>query len=99
MEKVSRRFAMDAVNVASDIGREALQLTLLLALPMLLAGLMVGVTVSILQAATQVQEQTLSFIPKIIAMFAALYFFMPMLITMIVEYAKNAFQAIAEIPF
>lgn len=90
---------MDSVNIASDLGRQALQMTLILALPMLLTGLTVGVIVSILQAATQVQEQTLSFIPKIIAMLAALYLFMPILITMMVEYTKNAFQAIAEIPF
>ncbi len=88
---------MDAVGAASDMGREALQLTLLLALPMLLTGLIVGVTVSILQAATQVQEQTLSFIPKIIAMLAALYLFMPVLITMLVEYTERAFQAISAI--
>ena len=81
---------MDSVNIASDLGRQALQMTLILALPMLLTGLTVGVIVSILQAATQVQEQTLSFIPKIIAMLAALYLFMPILITMMVEYTKNA---------
>ena len=90
---------MDAVNFASDIGRQALALALTLALPMLLTGLVVGIIVSILQAATQVQEQTLTFIPKILAMLGALYLFMPMLITMIVEYTKGAFQAIPEVPF
>lgn len=90
---------MDEVQVASDIGRGALQLAVTLALPMLLAGLTVGIVVSILQAATQIQEQTLSFIPKILAMLAALYIFMPMLITLMVEYAEKSFSSISEIPF
>ena len=90
---------MDPVQIASDIGRSALQVVLLLALPMLMTGLLVGVIVSILQAATQVQEQTLSFIPKIIAMLAALYLFMPMLIRILVEYSKGAFRAVETVPF
>lgn len=90
---------MDEVQVASDIGRDALQLAITLALPVLLTGLTVGVIVSILQAATQIQEQTLSFIPKILAMLAAIYVFMPMLITLIVEYAEKSFRSISEIPF
>jgi len=79
---------MDAVQIASDIGRSALEMAITLALPMLLTGLTVGVVISVLQAATQVQEQTLSFIPKILAMLAALYIFMPMLINLMVVLAE-----------
>ncbi len=88
---------MDPVQVASDIGRVALQVTLLVSLPMLVAGLLVGLVISILQAATQVQEQTLSFIPKILAMLAVLYLFMPTLIRILVEYSKDVFLAVERI--
>ncbi len=90
---------MDPVQVASDIGRVALQVTLLVSLPMLVAGLLVGLVISILQAATQVQEQTLSFIPKILAMLAVLYLFMPTLIRILVEYSKDVFLAVERIQF
>ena len=52
--------------------RQAIELTLSIALPMLLVGLSVGVFVSIIQAATQIQEITLTFIPKLVAIFTAL---------------------------
>jgi flagellar biosynthetic protein FliQ len=90
---------MDPVAFASDTGRHALQMAIMLSLPVLLTGLTVGVIISVLQAATQVQEQTLSFIPKIIAMLGALYLFMPMLIRMIVDYSQGTFLGIADIPF
>ena len=54
------------------IGQGALELTLLIAAPLLLSALAVGLTVSIFQAATQINEMTLSFIPKLVAIFAAL---------------------------
>ena len=53
-------------------GRQAIELCLMMSLPMLGVGLGVGVFVSIIQAATQIQEQTLTFIPKIVCMFLAL---------------------------
>jgi len=90
---------MDPVEVASDVSRNALEITFMISLPLLLTGLLVGIVVSVLQAATQVQEQTLSFIPKIIAMMAALYFLMPVLIRTMVEYSKDIFLAIKTVPF
>lgn len=90
---------MDPVQIASDIGRAALQITIILSLPLLVTGLVVGVVISILQAATQVQEQTLSFVPKILAMMAALYIFMPMLLRLIVDYSRESFLAIRTVPF
>jgi flagellar biosynthetic protein FliQ len=57
---------MDTENLA--LVREALMLTLLVSAPILGAGLLVGLVISLLQAVTQVQEQTLAFVPKIVAM-------------------------------
>jgi flagellar biosynthetic protein FliQ len=62
---------MDIAEVV-EIGQRTVFLALLLASPILLTGLVVGVVVSVLQAVTQVQEQTLSFVPKILAMMVAL---------------------------
>ncbi|NQU76812.1 MAG: flagellar biosynthesis protein FliQ [Planctomycetes bacterium] len=58
---------MDSTQ-AVDLARQAVMLLLMVAAPVLIAGMVVGVTISVLQAVTQVQEQTLSFVPKIIAM-------------------------------
>ncbi|MFC1528873.1 flagellar biosynthesis protein FliQ [Candidatus Latescibacterota bacterium] len=72
----------DAVQLA----REAMLVALLLAAPMLGFGLLVGLFVSIIQAVTQVNEMTLTFIPKIIAVMAALALFMPWIMRIIVEF-------------
>ena len=55
-----------------EIGRQAVEMTLLLAAPLLLAALLIGLVVSIFQAATQINEQTLSFIPKLVGVFLVL---------------------------
>jgi flagellar biosynthetic protein FliQ len=77
------------MNSAVDLCRQVLWVTLLLAMPLLLVGLAVGVFISILQAATQVQEQTLAFIPKILAVVAALIVAMPWMLRQIVEYTRR----------
>lgn len=69
--------------------RQAIELTLLLALPMLGIGMFVGVIVSVLQAATQVQEMTLTFVPKIVAIFLALMLFFPWIMDKILSYTEN----------
>ena len=66
-------------NEVLDVGREAIWLTLQLCGPMLLVGLIVGVAIGFLQALTQIQEQTLVFVPKIVAVFLALLVFLPMM--------------------
>ncbi len=71
--------------------REAIEVALLIALPMLGVGLFVGVTVSILQAATQIQEMTLSFIPKIISIFVALLLAFPWIMDKLVTYTREIF--------
>jgi flagellar biosynthetic protein FliQ len=62
-----------------DIGRDAIWLTIQLSLPVLLVGLAVGVGIGLLQALTQVQEQTLVYAPKIIAIFVSLLIFLPLM--------------------
>ncbi|HZZ33083.1 MAG TPA: flagellar biosynthesis protein FliQ [Phenylobacterium sp.] len=62
-----------------DVGREAIWLAIQLGAPCLLVGLLVGVSIGLLQALTQVQEATLVFAPKIVAVFASLLFFLPMM--------------------
>lgn len=72
-------------------GRQAIELCLMMALPMLGVGLGVGVTVSIIQAATQIQEQTLTFIPKIVCMFLALLLALPWLIERMTTFTRDLF--------
>ena len=72
-------------------GRQAIELCLMMALPMLGVGLGVGVTVSIIQAATQIQEQTLTFIPKIVCMFIALLVALPWLIERMTTFTRDLF--------
>ena len=62
---------------ALDLAREAMWVLVLMASPVMLVGLTVGVAIGILQALTQIQESTLVFVPKILAVFAALILFMP----------------------
>lgn len=79
----------DVVLEATAIGRDALLVAMTLSLPLLLVGLVVGVLVSILQAATQVQEQTLTFVPKIIAVIASLFIALPWFLTRIIAYTER----------
>jgi flagellar biosynthetic protein FliQ len=76
------------------IGQQALYVMLMIAAPMLIAALVVGLVVSILQAATQINEMTLSFIPKLIAMLAALVIAGPWMITFFVDYMRRLFESI-----
>lgn len=82
---------MDLVQ-ATGLVRDALVLALLVSAPMLLVGLAVGIVVSLLQAVTQIQEQTLTFIPKIAAMAASAIFFMPWMSHKLMEYAVAIFS-------
>jgi flagellar biosynthetic protein FliQ len=60
-----------------DIGRQAIETALLVAAPMLIAALVIGLLISIFQAATQINEQTMTFIPKIVGVFVAMLLFAP----------------------
>ena len=76
-------------DLAIEVGREALFMVMLVAAPMLGLGLIVGVIVSIFQATTQIQEQTLVFVPKIIATFVAILIFGPWILGMLVDYTRE----------
>ncbi|WP_028006904.1 flagellar biosynthesis protein FliQ [Solimonas flava] len=76
------------------LARDALWLTLLLAAPLLLAALAVGVLVGIVQAATQINEMTLSFIPKLIALAAVLIVAGPWMLHTLVEYTRQLIESI-----
>jgi flagellar biosynthesis protein FliQ len=80
---------------ALDIGRDALWLNLIMAGPVMIVGLIVGVAVSILQALTQVQEQTLVFVPKIIAIFITLLLFLPIMGALLGGFATETFARVA----
>jgi flagellar biosynthetic protein FliQ len=75
-------------------GRDALELALLLAAPLLLASLAVGVLVGIFQAATQINEMTLSFIPKLMAMAAVLIVTGPWMLRLAIEFTRRLFENI-----
>ena len=79
---------MDAQD-AVYIGREAIQMTLLIGSPVLLAGLAVGLIVGLMQAVTQIQEQTVSFVPKLVAMVLMLSLMLPWLINQMVQYSHD----------
>ncbi len=80
-----------------NLARKAIETTLLLAAPMLLAGLVIGLLVSIFQAATQINEQTMTFIPKIVAVLVALLLFSPWLIKIMLAFTGEVFAEIARI--
>ncbi|MBC8016286.1 MAG: flagellar biosynthesis protein FliQ [Sporomusaceae bacterium] len=81
-------------DMAIQVGRDALYMVMLIAAPMLGLGLLVGVLVSIFQATTQIQEQTLVFIPKIIAIFAAIVVFGPWMLSLMVDYTREIFASL-----
>lgn len=76
------------------IARQALELTLMVAAPMLLTALVIGLLVSIFQAATQINEMTLSFIPKLLGMFGALLITGPWIIGILLDYMTRLFSSI-----
>lgn len=76
------------------IGRQALEVTMLVSAPMLLAALVTGLLVSIFQAATQINEMTLSFIPKLLVMFLMMILTGPWMITLLVDYMRQLFSSI-----
>jgi len=81
-------------QTAIDLGREAIVITLLMASPVLLSGMVVGLAIGLLQAVTQVQEQTVAFVPKIVAMILALSFTLPWLIARMVQYSTDLIEQI-----
>jgi flagellar biosynthetic protein FliQ len=76
------------------LGRDAMEITLMIAAPMLLTALIIGLLVSIFQAATQINEATLSFIPKLVGVFAMLIFAGQWMLSTMVDYMRLVFTSI-----
>ena len=76
------------------IGRNAMEVTLMVAAPMLLVALVIGLIVSIFQAATQINEATLSFIPKLVGIFVALVVAGPWMLSVMLDYMRQVFTGI-----
>lgn len=76
------------------MGRQAMEVTLMVAAPMLLVALAVGLIISIFQAATQINETTLSFIPKLIAIFITMIVAGPWMLTVMLDYMRQMFASI-----
>ena len=76
------------------LAQHALQITLMMAAPPLLAALLTGLVVSVFQAATQINEQTLSFIPKLLAIFVVLVLFGPWMLGILLDYIRQLFTGI-----
>ncbi|MCX8145599.1 MAG: flagellar biosynthesis protein FliQ [Azovibrio sp.] len=80
-----------------EIGRQAIETSLLLAGPLLLVALLVGLIISIFQAATQINEATLSFIPKLVAVFIALLLAGPWMLQLMVDFMRRMLESIPNI--
>jgi flagellar biosynthesis protein FliQ len=83
-----------SVAHAAELCQQAVITALLVALPVMAAALVMGLITSIGQAVTQLQDQTLGFVPKIIAMLVVLLFTLPWTLHALVEYATTVFQSI-----
>lgn len=76
------------------LGQKAMEMTLLVSAPLLLVALAAGLLVSIFQAATQINEMTLSFIPKLVAMFATLMVAGPWMLSVMIDYMREILEGI-----
>jgi flagellar biosynthetic protein FliQ len=81
-------------EVVMNIGQKALEMTLMLAAPMLLVGLTIGIVVGIFQAATQINEMTLSFIPKLLGIAATLLLLGPWMLKELTGYTRMLIESI-----
>ena len=81
-------------DLVIQLGQEALMVVLVVSAPMLGLGLAVGLMVSVFQATTSIQEQTLAFIPKIIAVFVAILIFGPWMLRIMVEFFSGIFTGL-----
>ena len=85
-----------SMEFVTSLGRDALLVVLLVCAPLLGFALLVGVTISIFQAVTQIQEMTLTFVPKIIITFIALIVFGPWIIRILLNFTSNLFINLPE---
>ncbi len=83
-----------SVSDIINIGQQAIYTALIVAAPMLVLSMVVGIVISVFQAATQINEQTMVFIPKILAVIAALIIFGPWMTNKLVDFATTLFENI-----
>jgi flagellar biosynthetic protein FliQ len=81
-------------DMVIGIARQAIQVTLMVSLPILGIGLVVGVVISLIQAATQIQEMTLTFVPKIVSIFVGLLLLLPWIMNQLVTFTAELFSNI-----
>jgi flagellar biosynthesis protein FliQ len=82
------------VDQSAELARNAIFLALLIGAPVLLTAIVVGLIISILQAVTQIQDQTVSLVPKIVAMLLVSLYLMPWILTQMMEYSTDLFHSI-----
>ncbi|WP_428826964.1 flagellar biosynthesis protein FliQ [Azonexus sp. IMCC34842] len=80
-----------------EIGRQAIEVTLLMSAPALIAALIVGLIISIFQAATQINESTLQFVPKLVVMFVVLLLAGPWMLQYLIDYIQRLFGSIPQL--
>ncbi|PKO89298.1 MAG: flagellar biosynthetic protein FliQ [Betaproteobacteria bacterium HGW-Betaproteobacteria-12] len=80
-----------------EIGRQAIEVTLIIAAPTLITALVVGLIISIFQAATQINESTLQFVPKLISMFVVILLFGPWMLQYLIDYIQRLFGSIPQL--
>ena len=79
---------------AATLGQNAVTITLLLSAPMLLVGMIVGLLIALFQATTQIQEMTLTFVPKIAAVMISMLFFSSWMLLKLTDYTRELFESI-----
>lgn len=84
-------------DMVIKLAEQSIFIVILISAPMLLIALAVGLLVSVFQAMTQIQEQTLAFIPKILAVFISLVVFGPWMLTLLLDYTRDLFQQLPRI--
>ncbi len=84
-------------DMVIKLAEQSLYTIIIISAPMLLIALGIGLLVSVFQAMTQIQEQTLAFIPKILAVFISLVIFGPWMLTTLLDYTRNLFQSLPRI--
>ncbi|MFT3758712.1 MULTISPECIES: flagellar biosynthesis protein FliQ [unclassified Thauera] len=77
-----------------ELGRQAVEVTLMVSAPLFLAALVTGLIISIFQAATQINEMTLTFVPKLVAIFVTLVLAGPWMITLLTDFMRRLFESI-----
>ncbi len=79
-----------------SIGKETIWMVLIVGAPMLILGMIVGITIAVFQAATQINEMTMTFVPKIVAVMVALLLFLPWIMRMLIDFTVRLYT---NIPF